>query len=247
MQLYLIKPADLRESTNIDFKELLSETELKRYAGIAREDDRWTYLLSRYFLRHLLRLKHPRLAVEFSEHKFGKPFIKAQPDIEFNISHSDTHLLVGISERGPVGVDVELLSQSCDQHLMIAKKYFHEAEYKSIAASHNSKFEFLQIWTAKEALYKALGVGLTKPLADTIFYFNQPTGILQIKHNLDCLSMNLLCFQHDDHCVTAVSLNQAYDFSVFSVSPKFTIHPLDYQVLCSLSQEMTPVNGGCSH
>ncbi len=239
MQLYLIKFNDFRDFINRDILFLNSKTETSHDEKNFREDSQWSRILSRHFLQHLLHktFSEKKLDLNFSKNKHGKPFIPAHPEINFNISHSENYLIIGISAHGPIGVDAEFLLQKCEQHLKIAKKYFCAAEYNAIVKSENPKLEFIRIWTVKEALYKALGLGLLKSLSDTEVSLGQRSSISFVKNGAGCRNLNLLCLEHDDHCVTMVSLNQPQEFSVSLVASDLTTIPLRYRTVCSLRQD----------
>ncbi len=124
--------------------------------------------------------------MEYSENDFGKPFFKNRPDICFNLSHSGKYAVCAVSDRA-VGIDAE----TCDDigsALEIAKRYFTSAEYESIKKSGDTKSAFLNIWTRKESLLKALGTGISGGLSsyevladeitvgDTKYFFSGADG-----------------------------------------------------------------------
>ena len=95
--------------------------------------------------------------------KYGKPYFKNEPDIYFNISHSDRYVLLAVSDR-EVGCDIEKVD-SID--LKIAKRFFNIDEYNTILSLHNTeeqKRKFYRFWTLKESFIKATGYGMNLPL-----------------------------------------------------------------------------------
>lgn len=133
-----------------------------RYAGPRRE-----FSLCRAALRAVLcrRLgcRNDELAFETSSH--GKPsaLVGGTPaPLSFNVSHSGSHGLIALAERGRVGVDVEerIARHDPDGPMRTAFSPVEQAELA--AASGARKVDlFLTLWTMKEALLKALGVGLS--------------------------------------------------------------------------------------
>src|SRR5262249_47331784 len=87
-------------------------------------------------------------------------------DLRFNVAHSDELAIIGVSRGCEIGVDVEHLREVT--HLeRIARRFFHPLESKIILdepASTRSNV-FLRCWTGKEAVLKAIGVGITGSLS----------------------------------------------------------------------------------
>ncbi len=89
---------------------------------------------------------------------FGKPCIPGS-GVFFNVSHTNSSFLIGISVSGRIGTDIEQLNGDENIH-----------EISSIAFTDNEKISFvdedgfLKTWTHKEALLKAAGLGLTNDL-----------------------------------------------------------------------------------
>lgn len=90
----------------------------------------------------------------------GKPAL-ADASLAFNLSHSGAGAVLAITRGVDVGVDLEsvLLPR---QYAALARRYFcrREAEAVAAAAGHEREALFLRLWTAKEAVLKALGRGL---------------------------------------------------------------------------------------
>ena len=92
--------------------------------------------------------------IEFNA--FGKPFISGAR--AFSISHTQgfSCILISNLEDVSVGVDFEPLNRAHNNWDRIAKKFFHHKEQVYCKSPEG----FIQIWTRKEAILKALGVGL---------------------------------------------------------------------------------------
>jgi 4'-phosphopantetheinyl transferase len=93
----------------------------------------------------------------------GRPHlvdIAAAPD--FNVSHSDDVVLIAISWVGRIGVDIEAVRPMEDLQ-GLAGQMMHPIEWDSfIGLSEDQRTaHFFQLWTRKEALLKASGVGLS--------------------------------------------------------------------------------------
>lgn len=96
--------------------------------------------------------------------ELGKPELAEPFDyIHFSISHCDHLALVAVCVDGPVGVDVEPLKRAPELADCEAT-FCHPDEIASLpAATEARNLRLLDLWTAKEALLKALGTGFTVP------------------------------------------------------------------------------------
>src|SRR5690606_24716552 len=75
----------------------------------------------------------------------------------FNVSHSGGVALLGVADR-PVGVDIE--TRMHGNSLEMARQFFCQQEQQRVADANCADEAFLAIWTAKEAVVKAIGLGL---------------------------------------------------------------------------------------
>ncbi len=99
----------------------------------------------------------------FGEH--GKPYLADHPDIHFNLSHCREAVMCVVDER-PVGCDIESVERKTD--LALLKRTMSPAEQERVFASSAPELEFMKLWTAKEAVLKQRGTGLTEDLADLL-------------------------------------------------------------------------------
>ena len=125
------------------------------------------YVLCRASLRSLLcdalNCNNHQLALGASEH--GKPFAtvdRLKATVAFNVSHSGQHGLIAVAPRGTVGVDVEERAAQRNLDVLIDAVLGPRERADVMAASGRQKLEvFLDLWTLKEALSKAHGLGLS--------------------------------------------------------------------------------------
>ena len=87
----------------------------------------------------------------------GKP---ACADVQFSFSHSGDMVACAVSDC-PVGVDIEF---SKKDGWPVAQRFFAAEEVELLRNSQDSAL-FYRLWTLKESYLKALGCGMTKPLA----------------------------------------------------------------------------------
>ncbi|MEV0799779.1 4'-phosphopantetheinyl transferase superfamily protein [Kribbella sp. NPDC050281] len=85
----------------------------------------------------------------------GQPYVDG---LAVSVSHSRDLVVVAASLSGPLGVDVE------DVHprevTALAHRWFDPAELQWMSEQPDHLIAFLHLWTAKEAVGKALGQGL---------------------------------------------------------------------------------------
>ncbi|MFB2539746.1 MULTISPECIES: 4'-phosphopantetheinyl transferase family protein [unclassified Acinetobacter] len=93
----------------------------------------------------------------------GKPFCQNN-SVYFNHSHSQKdYALIYSLDYQHIGVDIENLDRKVNMHAL-AQRYFHDKEILSWQESENDKIHWLKIWTAKEAILKACGLGIALQL-----------------------------------------------------------------------------------
>jgi len=117
---------------------------------------------ARSALDRLLRQYARGAAFEIETGSHGKPYAPALPWLHFNVSHAGAHVALAFARNQALGVDIE----DCSRKLSVdglAKRFFGATEATALArmAPEGRKAAFLQLWTHKEAVLKALGEGLS--------------------------------------------------------------------------------------
>lgn len=145
----------------------LSSGELERANKFYFEEDRNRYLITRSILKKILSrmLNTVPGQLRFEFNAYGKPFLKSDPGLFFNVSHSGNFGLIAITSIADIGVDVEKY-----RHKMtgddVAKRFFSSKEisdYLNLNVKERQQ-GFFNCWTRKEAFIKAVGMGLSLPL-----------------------------------------------------------------------------------
>jgi 4'-phosphopantetheinyl transferase len=87
-------------------------------------------------------------------------------DLDFNVTHSGTLIGVAAARGRRVGIDVESISAPRDFELLI-QEVMGTGERAALAKlTGGARVQaFYECWTRKEALVKAMGVGIGFPLA----------------------------------------------------------------------------------
>lgn len=145
--------------------DLLSQTEQARAARFKFPQHRQRFIASHTALRRILAgyvdAKPQQLVFQKAVH--GKPSLTDYPDLHFNLSHSNTTALIAVA-RHEIGVDIEQVKKR--DELKLAKRFFTQTEYQWLAAHATKDISpaFFKLWTRKEAVLKATGLGLHLPL-----------------------------------------------------------------------------------
>ena len=148
---------------------LLCTEERERAGRYKTEALRHRYTVAHGSLRVILRDLYgvPVDGQQSSENEFGKPFLHCVPQLHFSISYSAGFALIGVSEEGEIGVDIEAMRSIPDAD-DLAELHYTASERAEIHANRPSEIElsrrFLSIWVKKEACVKASGRGLDIPL-----------------------------------------------------------------------------------
>jgi 4'-phosphopantetheinyl transferase len=156
-----------------DALPLLSEAERQRVSRYRQCADRVRFARTRAVTRILLsrRLCCPPQAIDIAPGVFNKPEIRGvkghasskfcNPPL-FNVSHSGRLALIAIGDAERLthlGIDIEACDPSLDP-FQIADLGCTEPEKAHLCRSSNPVQALYPIWVAKEAVLKAVGVGI---------------------------------------------------------------------------------------
>ena len=145
---------------------VLNQEEQQRVARYHFDRDRTRFIVARGLLRYLLSAYLNKTAEDilFQYGPQGKPTV-ADSSVQFNVSHSDDRVLIGIGYHHPIGVDVEHMTRSIEVD-SIATRFFTVNEARQIHALSGvaQRRAFFNVWTRKEALLKTIGSGLSLSL-----------------------------------------------------------------------------------
>jgi 4'-phosphopantetheinyl transferase len=157
---------------------LLPAAERDHAAGIAASEDRSRYVAGRSILRvaagKILGVAPHNVPLRVTE---GRVVLDAAHNLHVSIAHSGE--LVGCAlARRRVGVDLQRIDAPPDATLV--RRTCTAAETAAVTQAADSTEAFHQIWVRKEAIGKALGIGLALPLRQVDVRGRHPTGLADL-------------------------------------------------------------------
>ena len=161
----------------------LSEEECGRAARFIRQDDQIQYSLAHGGLRAVLA-RYTGLdpaALRFQAGATGKPALLDkqgnQHELRFNLSHSRRRMLIAVTQRQDVGVDLEEVRDKAEVD-KLAERFYSPVEYQEIMSRSGLARvqQFYRYWVAKEAVLKGQGVGLLSLRSCEVFTPADATG-----------------------------------------------------------------------
>ena len=139
--------------------EFLDSDELQRLSSYKVAVKQREFLIGRWFMKKVLAqyTANPYSAISFSPNKHGRLRISGTFDI--NLSHSFGGYCCALSCVGRVGVDVEYLQR--EVKTQAAHHVFSPEEIAALEklSGDSARQLFFQIWTMKEAVWKAIDLG----------------------------------------------------------------------------------------
>lgn len=145
----------------------LDDADRGRVAKIADAGARRRAVVSRGLLRRVLAsgLGVAPAALRFTLSAHGKPRLEtdatARDAPQFNLTHAGGWWLMAVAD-GPVGIDLEMTGRAVDAARLAGRVFTpgERAALQLVAGDESAtRAVFLDCWTRKEALLKALGTG----------------------------------------------------------------------------------------
>lgn len=151
-------------------EKALSPIERTQAVAFRFPRDRLRFIVRRGALRHVLSHYtgiRPG-ALLFSRLPGGKPRLAVRsgsPTPEFSVTRSENRALIAVSIHGPVGVDIEFVRPVAELD-SLAERFFAPGERAALQRVPKNQWitAFFTLWTRKEAVLKAAGLGLADGL-----------------------------------------------------------------------------------
>jgi 4'-phosphopantetheinyl transferase len=148
--------------------EILDQQERERMQRFYFAPDRARFAVAHANLRRILGgyLHQPAAGLRFRANSFGKPELSSgdsRTSLHFSLSHSRSIAVLAVTNGEPVGVDVEDVKPI---EAEVADSHFSASERSQLNQLQGDAWlrGFYRCWTRKEAILKAEGVGLSRPL-----------------------------------------------------------------------------------
>ncbi|NWF70506.1 MAG: 4'-phosphopantetheinyl transferase superfamily protein [Chloroflexi bacterium] len=147
---------------------LLSADEQERAQRLRFEQDRRRFIVRRGLLRQLLGvyLSQEAQTLKFAYTLHRKPYLPGYP-LHFNVADAEDRALFAFARYQALGVDLEHMHPMPDMEDVVSSMFSatEQRMYRALPAAQKSA-GFFNCWTRKEAFIKAMGEGLSYPLAD---------------------------------------------------------------------------------
>lgn len=156
---------DVERDALSELESKLSESECRRVRRYASHRIARRFIVRRGMLRRVLGcyLHLPPHQVQLFYNAHGKPLLAPVilPRLQFNISDSGELAALAVGTGQPLGIDIEQLRPLPDWDAL-AVNVFSEPELNQLsqAAAAARTDVFFRLWTRREAIAKAEGVGL---------------------------------------------------------------------------------------
>jgi len=161
-----ILPLDCDDARTTASMTMLTPAERVRANAFKVSPPRHRFVQTRAALRLLLGacLNVDASLVGIEQDAGGKPSTPERPDCQFNVSHSGVYALLAIGHGHELGVDIECQRETGDLDLLASNVLSPGEQAVWHALPEVAKLPaFFSLWTKKEALSKALGLGIALP------------------------------------------------------------------------------------
>lgn len=131
-------------------ESILCEKDLEKAERFIHKEDKERFLAARILCIEMLSESYELiLPLDFSYTEFGKPYVKGLP--EFSWSHSGNMVSVCIAPNA--GTDIEKIEP------VSFKDFYSVFSHKELEWIDQSLIRFFTLWTIKESVMKAIGLG----------------------------------------------------------------------------------------
>lgn len=158
---FLSKYSDIRK-----VHEVLSEKIVLESEEFVNPERKISFLIGRILIMQMLENfnLNKELINNLKHNEFGRVFINNK--IDFNLSHSDDIVVCAAVKNNRIGIDIE--KKKVNGELRELTDCFSTAEQNEISLASLPPEKLLDLWTKKESLAKAVGMGLSLEFSDII-------------------------------------------------------------------------------
>lgn len=131
------------------YLDFLSPDRSEKYERLKQKRDKENCVISFLLLRKALS-DYGINSFETETGENGKPFIKGNNNIHFNISHTGGGVAVAV-DNSPVGIDIQDILPVRDG---VIERCFSDGEKQIVLKSNSPDRSFTRLWTLKESAIK---------------------------------------------------------------------------------------------
>ena len=172
----------------------LTSDEITRANRFRFDEGRRRFVVGRGILRSILAgyVGTKPQEIRFQYGPQGKPSLEKKYEstgLYFNLAHTRDLAVCACTRQCEIGVDVEHI-HPVDEIDRIARRIFSEGDY--LAWNHLPDelrlTAFYRCWTQKEALIKAMGLGLSQPMSQlsVSMLSDEPASLLSLNGDREC-------------------------------------------------------------
>ncbi|MDE7014851.1 MAG: 4'-phosphopantetheinyl transferase superfamily protein [Kineothrix sp.] len=114
------------------------------------------------------------LSLSYAFSEYGKPYLRGERDLYFNLSHSGNYVVCAFSDK-EIGIDIQMQRK---KHGDIVRRFFSNEDKelleKMTKCGMGSDEAFYCMWTVKESYMKLTGEGMRQGL---------DTSVIEISHD----------------------------------------------------------------
>ena len=115
-----------------------------------------------------LQLPNNSLIIQIGE--YGKPFIAANYNLHFNLSHSGDYIVCAFN-NSEIGIDIEEITERDAEAISAFFSLQEKCAYNNKSPIEKEGF-FFDLWTAKESFIKAIGNGFAIDITKFTIHFD---------------------------------------------------------------------------
>lgn len=149
MQIYIFDIAKCNKKRLLSVYDTSPDYRKEKFRLAKQSGDKLRILAGSFLLSYIAQ-KHSLSEHQISLSHLGKPYFKGA-NIFISLSHSKDICTAAVSDS-PIGIDVE---KNVKHNLTLATRFFSEKEQRILNGAFDKNLAFTEIWTKKEALFKA--------------------------------------------------------------------------------------------
>lgn len=212
MKIYAIKVKEINKENLHKISEFIHREKKIKIQKLNHKEDKIRTLIGEVLIRNIIKenLAISNEDIVFEINRYGKPFLRDNPNFNFNISHSGNYVVCAIDHK-PIGIDIEKIISI--EYKSISKNFFTSKELNFIMEENlnNQLNKFYEIWTLKESYVKACGQGLYMSLKAFSMEYEDNGDIKVIINN-----------KYDECRIKSFNLESSYKMAVCSFSKIIT-------------------------